>query len=57
MARTSQFDVDAAQFNARYAIRALALDLLRQGSSLMTMAEAIAKAKALYQQGARPEAR
>jgi hypothetical protein len=46
MARTTQTDRDDAAANLRYTIHALALDILRQGSSLMTMAEAMAQAQA-----------
>jgi len=45
-----QQESDAAAGNSRIATRQLALELLRQGSSLMTMAEAIAQAKAILRQ-------
>jgi len=43
----SQFDRDANDFNRKYAIRAIALGVLRQDTSL-TMLEATLKAEAIY---------
>lgn len=50
---TSQFDRDARKFNRAYAVRILALSLLRQ-DSFLTLAEAVARASALYDRGERP---
>jgi hypothetical protein len=41
---TTQQDKDDAQYNRLYQVRTLALEILRNGSSLMTMAEAMAEA-------------
>ena len=48
MTTNNQFEQDSAEFNRKYAVQDLALEILRNGSSLMTMAEAIAKAEAIY---------
>lgn len=50
----AQIDADAIKYNRKYAVAALTVEILRNGSSLMTTAEAKAKAEKLYDQGIRP---
>ena len=48
-----QFDASANAANRRIRIHALAKEILRNGPSLMTMAEAMERARALYVKGVR----
>jgi hypothetical protein len=51
--REQRYDASAAQGNLAVQIHALTRLVLRQGSSLMTQAEARAEAVRLYQRGVR----
>lgn len=46
----TQFENDSNKYNKFYAVRSIAIDILRNGPSLMTMVEAIAEAEKVYQQ-------
>lgn len=52
---TSQFDRDAAKFNRKYAVRDLALEMMRQDSWL-TLLEATVKAEAFIDEQDRKQA-
>ncbi len=48
---TTQFEKDSNKYNRKYAIDALALEILRNGPSMMTMLEAIKEATRIYDSG------
>ena len=51
---TTQFEKDSNKYNRKYAIHSLALEILRNGPSMMTMVEAIAEATRIYDNGNKP---
>ena len=54
---SSKLDSDASKYNRRYAVLAMAKEILRNGSSLMLESEAVAEAEKRYDAGIRPEVR
>ena len=47
----SQWEKDSNKYNRKYAIHSLALEILRNGSSLMTMLEAMEEATKSWERG------
>jgi len=51
---SKQFEKDSNKYNRKYAIQSLAVEILRNGTSLMTMLEAVEQATKEYDESHKP---